>query len=124
MILIIGGAFQGKTEYVKNHFGVKIEEIYDAYIPENTDGEHVCINHLHEYIKAQLKEGKDPEEEIMRLAKLPNTILICDEIGNGIVPVDSFERRYRQRTGRILIQAAKEADEIIRVMCAIGQKIK
>ena len=57
MILIIGGAFQGKTEYVKNHFGVKIEEIYDACIPENTDGEHVCINHLHEYIKAQLKEG-------------------------------------------------------------------
>ena len=50
--------------------------------------------------------------------------MISDEIGNGIVPMDAFEREYREQTGRILIELAKEAEEVIRVICGIGQKIK
>lgn len=53
-----------------------------------------------------------------------NCIIISDEIGNGIVPVEAFEREYRERTGRILIQLAQKAEEVERVICGIGQKIK
>ena len=38
--------------------------------------------------------------------------------------MDTFEREYREQTGRILIELAKEAEEVIRVICGIGQKIK
>ena len=54
----------------------------------------------------------------------PDCILICDEIGNGIVPMEAEERIYRERTGRILEQLAAQADEVVRVVCGIGQKIK
>ena len=123
MILIIGGAYQGKTEYAKEKYGVNPNRIYDAEIPEETDGRFI-IGHLHEYIKKQMKEGKDPEAELLKLKDLPECILISNEIGNGIVPMDPFEREYRERTGRILIKLASEAKEVIRVSCGIGQKLK
>lgn len=31
------------------------------------------------------------------LQKEPDCILISDEIGNGIVPIDAFERQYREK---------------------------
>ena len=38
--------------------------------------------------------------------------------------MDAFEREYRERTGRILIRLAQEAEEVERVICGIGQRIK
>ncbi len=58
------------------------------------------------------------------IEKHHDMIIISDEIGNGIVPIDPFEREYREKTGRILIELAKQADEVVRVVCGIGQKIK
>ncbi len=37
----------------------------------------------------------------------PDCILICDEIGNGIVPMEAEERTYRECTGRILERLAR-----------------
>ena len=85
----------------------------------------VIVNHLHRYIREQLRRGNDPEAAIMAfLEKYPDCILICDEIGNGIVPMEAEERIYRERTGRILGQLAAQADEVVRVVCGIGLKIK
>ncbi len=67
--------------------------------------------------------GENPKESILDfITKYPDCILISDEIGNGIVPMDAFEREYREQTGRILIELAKEAEEVTRVICGIGQK--
>ena len=51
MILIIGGAYQGKTAYAKEHFpeGWRIE------------------NQYHRKVKEQLKAGKEPLEEAEKL---------------------------------------------------------
>ena len=43
----------------------------------------------------------------------------ADEIGNGIVPLDAFEREYREQTGRAEILLAKKADEVVRVICCL-----
>lgn len=51
-------------------------------------------------------------------------IIISDEIGNGVVPMDTFERKYREETGRLLIKLAEEAEEVERILCGIGQRIK
>ena len=56
--------------------------------------------------------------------KNPECILICDEVGNGIVPMDPFERRYREEVGRILIKVAQRASRVERVTCGLGQRIK
>ena len=51
-------------------------------------------------------------------------IVISDEVGNGIVPVDGFEREWREWVGRLLIRLAKQADRVERVICGLGQRIK
>ena len=91
----------------------------------STAGTQIIVNHLHRYIREQLQQGKDPEAAIMTfLGEYPDCILICNEIGNGIVPMEAEERIYRERTGRILEQLAVQADEVMRVVCGIGLKIK
>ena len=65
---------------------------------------------------------KEPKASFVK--KNPDCIIICDEIGNGIVPMDPFERVYRERTGRILISLAENAEEVERIICGIPQKIK
>ena len=131
MILIIGGSAQGKLHYVKQRY-VHCEDgrevaVLDGTLalPAGTGAGQVIVNHLHRYIREQLQQGTDPEAMIENFGKEhPDCILICDEIGNGIVPMEAEERTYRERTGRILEQLAAQADEVVRVVCGIGQKIK
>ena len=54
----------------------------------------------------------------------PAVILVTDEIGYGIVPVDRMEREYREQTGRVCTELAAYSEKVYRVMCGIGQVIK
>ncbi len=49
---------------------------------------------------------------------------MCDEIGCGLVPVDAFEREYREAVGRIMTGLTKKAVRADRVICGIGYVIK
>lgn len=109
MILIVGGAHQGKTEYTKAHF----------------DPQYKMVNGYHLQVREQLQQGKNPLEEAKKLLQQEeNLIIICDEIGYGLVPMDSFEREYREISGRVNCYFAKEAEKVIRVICGIGTRIK
>ena len=54
----------------------------------------------------------------------PDRILVTDEIGYGIVPIDPFEREYREETGRICCLLAEKSEEVWRVCCGIGTQLK
>ena len=54
----------------------------------------------------------------------PDIILICDEVGGGIVPLKKEDRKYRETVGRALCCAVKKSDRVERVMCGIGQCLK
>lgn len=127
MILIIGGAYQGKLAYAKDRYPDMIW----------TDGETCSEEELlecrgifcfHKFIERMMRDGKDLKsltELIDRLAlKNPEIIIVTDEIGYGIVPVDAFEREYRENTGRVCTALAAKAEEVHRVICGIGTKIK
>lgn len=107
MILIVGGAFQGKTEYAEKNFG-------DSYVIEN---------HYHIKVREQLKKGLNPLEEAKKLTD-NNIVIVSDEIGYGLVPVDAFEREYREINGRVNCFFAEKAEQVIRVVCGIGTRIK
>ena len=126
MKLVIGGYSQGKLGVVLSNYKEDEVEIFDGLLPDEEQlTKTVIINHFHNWVRNRLLQEKKPEAEIEAyLKKYPQTISISDEIGNGIVPVDAFEREYRERTGRILVNLAKQADEVVRVICGIGQKIK
>ena len=109
MILVTGGAYQGKKEYAAKEFGNEYEIIGDYHLK----------------VREQLKEGKDIFKEAERLLSENDKIVITsDELGCGIVPVDAFEREYREKNGRINCFLAERAERVIRVICGIGVKIK
>ena len=127
MKLVIGGTAQGKLEYVLLKYDVQKNMVWDGVLPNDRklNKNIVIINHLHQWVKSRMVSGGCPEDEIMSFLDCnEDCIIICDEIGNGIVPIDPFEREYRERTGRILVQLAMRAEEVERIICGIGQKIK
>lgn len=126
MKLVIGGYANGKLDYVLGRPEAQAYRVYDGCLPEEAEWlEQVIIDHLNLWIKKQLEEQQNPEQRLDEFLKqCPDCILISDEIGNGIVPMDTLEREYRERTGRMLITVAQQADEVIRVVCGIGQKLK
>lgn len=68
-----------------------------------------------------------PDREALteRLFKAcPGRVLVTDEIGLGIVPLDPFEREYREETGRICCLLAARSEQVWRVACGLGQRLK
>lgn len=109
MIFIVGGSSQGKLHYAKKHW----------------KGKYQIINHYHEIVKNQLQNGKDPMKEAEKLLETKeNFVIISDEMGCGLVPMDAFEREYREQSGRVNCYLASRADQVIRVICGIGNRIK
>lgn len=126
MELVIGGTGQGKKAYVLKGLNEGLVQVWDGELPEadETD-QRIVIDHLHLWIRKRLEAQGEPESELEAwLATHKNTILISDEVGNGIVPLDAFERMYRERTGRILVSLAGRAEQVVRVFCGIGQRLK
>ncbi len=109
MIFITGGAYQGKTSFA------------DKYFSDNYE----IVNHYHEEIRLQMQKGLDPLEEAKKLLQSKDKLaIICDEVGSGLVPIDAFERAYREQVGRVGGYLAGQADQVIRVICGIGKNIK
>lgn len=127
MKLVIGGTAQGKLEYVLTKHGMQKNMVWDGCIQNDMEREEkfVIINNFHQWFKRRMLGGGSPEGEIMSFLDCHgDCIIICNEIGNGIVPADPFEREYRERMGKILVQLAERAEEVERIICGIGQKIK
>lgn len=114
MVLVIGGLAAGKREYVKRTFGYRDEDFADAVL----DDRPVLYNLQDLAAKTDL-----PEEELVERL-LQKDVVICNETGNGIVPVDKAERMARELTGRLCIQLAARADKVVRVICGIPQVLK
>lgn len=148
MEVYFGGAFQGKLEYVLEKKGcLKVADGAGCSLKDIKEAQ--VLNHLHLYIKRlTYKEGAaynttvddtitadttaDTTAKTMSAAEIindiyeanPDIILICDEVGGGIVPLKKEDRIYRETVGRALCCAVKKSDRVERVMCGIGQCLK
>lgn len=107
MILITGGAYQGKGDFAKS-LGIAEDKI---------------LFNAHEIIKEMLAQGRDAAAEFDKLLCGIDAVT-CDEIGMGIVPLNPKEREWREVTGRIMCETAKKADTVYRLVCGIAVKIK
>ena len=124
MILVTGGCFQGKTDYACRTFGIERKDAVDGMTcPLEAVESAALLYHFHEYIKRLMMEEKEFSVEEV-LLKNPNIVLVTNELGYGVVPVDRFDRAYREKTGRVCCQVAKVSKEVHRVVCGIGTVIK
>ena len=136
MVLIIGGMCQGKHDFCKSEFP-------DAEV----------IEHYEERIREELSEGKNPVSEAEKWLddisatmeidgtdsaihlsmdsanrfkeQLPRElVIIMNEVGSGIVPMDKDEREWREAVGRVSCLFAKRADKVYRLIAGIPQRLK
>lgn len=146
MILIFGGAYQGKLEYAKDNF--KIETVFDCRDAVGSNGEVTepgtdeiagadaaklpepdvyadAICGLEAFVSACTKSGIEAADWFRdRRDQWQDKILIIQDQSQGIVPMDATERAAREMNGRLMIYLAGEATEVYRVFCGIGKRIK
>ena len=51
-------------------------------------------------------------------------VVICTEVGAGVVPIDPEERAFRESAGRLAVALADRAACVVRVVCGIPQVLK
>ena len=94
MEMIIGGAYQGKTEYAKKEYPDLIWEEGSSLSREELFAAEGVLN-FHEFIRREIKAGRevsDLAEALIR--KNPKVVLVSQEVGYGVVPIDAFDRKY------------------------------
>ena len=125
MHLIIGGAFQGKTDWVKAQFFLE-----GAPIPECSEDAAACLSarcvtHLERFALYCLRQGLEPAEVLEQRAEAwKNSVLICDDISCGVVPLEAETRAWREACGRMLNALSRRADTVTRIFCGLPQRLK
>lgn len=106
MRLIVGGAHQGKSRYANEKYG---------------RGD----NHYELKVREWLEAGLDPLAETEKyIGENPDAVIIMDEIGCGIIPLERADRLWREAVGRVGCLLAERAVTVERVVCGIPVKIK
>lgn len=120
MILIIGGAYQGKLDFAKETFGITDAEVYTCTNGE-IDFSKRCIYKIEEFTAQQ----EDPIGcfEANREA-WQDSVLILQDIFCGVVPMGAENRAWRQRTGRLAQYLSREASQVSRIFCGLEQRLK
>lgn len=150
MVLITGGAWQGKTEFAKKYLRERAESrcMKKKDFPAQNDrddikysgglkivnGETVqteelqradLVTDMHLWIAKLLRENKDVYQEINEMTEQnPEIVITVNELGCGVVPIDAFDRNWRETTGRICCLLAQKSTEVYRVTCGIATRIK
>lgn len=109
MILVTGGHWSGKKEFVQETLGMEREDFSSD--PSSTKAVFYFAG------------GLEPTDALLSVLKMKK-VVIFPEMGCGLVPMDAKERLYRDEWGRIGCILAKEASEVYRVTMGIGVKIK
>lgn len=124
MILVFGGAYNGKLEFVKDKFKITREEIFFCK-DENLNYDKKVICGLHIFIRACV-ENKINSLEILKnnVNYLMDKIIICDEINSGIVPIEKIDRVWREETGRGMQFLSQNSNSIYRIFFGIEEKFK
>ena len=144
MILVIGGAFQGKLEFAAKLAGCDTEEVFTpgekpVLTGSAAEGFRISsaaencriLNGLHLLLRSCMERMTEEETDAAMDAFLgravrkdPELIIISSEVGYGIVPMDPAERRWREKTGRWMTRIAGECRKVYRVVSGIPVLLK
>ena len=116
MILLIGGTGQGKLAYALEKTGCGPEAVAHDPVSART---RPIFDGLADWVRAHPGEGLGD-----LLEANPNVVILCDEVGCGVVPMDRSDRDWRERVGRTCCTLAARAELVVRVYCGIPTVLK
>jgi len=124
MLLIIGGAYQGKLDYATNRLPEQSVFTCSADDP-SFNADYQIIDKFHLLVLAQLRADIDTLDWIEQNTELLNgKTIIADDINSGVVPIEAEMRRWRELLGRSLGLLTRQADEVVRLFCGIPTRLK
>ncbi len=129
MDLITGGAYNSKLAYALKEYNLSKDDFQNGMDCELDNAfSKKGIYNLHLLIKRIIDSGNCSNDV---LNSLQNSILnsnmevvICDEVGSGIIPVNQNDRLMREWTGKTLSLTARHCNRVIRVYYGIPSLIK
>lgn len=133
MIFIIGGAYQGKLDYAKKEYDLKENDVFmcsagksvEPGVHPGIDFSKKCVSSIEEFTFACISAGVEPLDYFVKHEEeWENSILICEDIFCGVVPLGADLREWRQATGRLCKYLSQQAESVIRIFCGLEQKLK
>lgn len=128
MILVFGGAYNGKLDFVKEKFNISSPDVFnvnDDLKDLEIDYSKKVINNFHKLTYKLSLENKDSLQFIIENKELfMDKIIISDDISEGIVPLKKEDRIWRESNGKCLQYISKNSSEVFRVFCGIPMVIK
>jgi len=108
MKVYVGGAHQGQAELAaREHPGAEL-------VPD-----------FHLVVREILEAGGDPAAYARALIESkPDAVIVSDELGSGIVPMEPIDRAWREAHGRAMCLICQHAESVTRAVCGIGVRIK
>lgn len=120
MVLIIGGAYQGKRAFAKETFALSDSNIFTC-TGDTIDFSARCIDHIEEFTA----NHPDPIGYFRENhEKWRESILIVQDIFCGVVPLGADMRAWRQNTARLAQYLCREASQVSRIFCGLEQRLK
>lgn len=126
MILVFGGAYQGKLDYAINLNYGKADDVTRLSESELTiDFTKTVVYGLEDFVLGCTKAGIEAKEYLKAHEdELDHCIFVGADVSQGLVPMDATERAFREMMGRTMLYLADRADSVYRVFCGLGTKIK
>lgn len=125
MVLVFGGAYQGKLEYVIWNYGIQENEIFHCDDASEIDFSKRAVYGLEKLVLNLIRCGADPLDYInMNLDKINDKIIICTDISAGVVPTDPVMRQWREAVGRCMTLLSRNSERVVRIFCGLGTVIK
>ena len=125
MDFIIGGAYQGKRDCAKKRYGLTEDDIFTCTESEGIRFGARCIDRLEEFTLWCARNGTDPVDVFRENREAwRESVLICQDIFCGVVPMGADMRAWRECTGRLAAYLASEAGGVTRVFCGLEERLK
>lgn len=124
--LIIGGAYNSKLNFALKYYNLKQEDFQNgAECGLSEAFNKKGIYNLHLLIRRFIISGMNDYNKIIEKIRSSNVeIIICNEVGSGVVPLDKIDNQMREYVGRILSILSEKSIRVIRVYYGIPSVIK
>ena len=113
MILILGGESSGKRTFARS-LGYT-----DAEMTRNPDSPLPVFFQLEQVLLEDPSLADSLPEKLLR-----KELVLCCEVGSGIIPLSEKERLAREAIGRACVLLARQADAVVRLVAGIPMAIK
>ena len=114
MIRVVGGIASGKRTYARS-LGFA-----DSDMSEELSSSCAVLLDAQELVRPE----DMGEASLVDALAATKQVVLCQEVGSGIVPISRGEREWRDRVGSLSKALAERADAVVRMVSGIPQVLK